>query len=191
MRDDGTPRPGYRHGPWIALALAGVLVAISPSCATEEDLQFGDPARVAVGVGVSSGSTTGGCAPDPSCSVSFRDDVFGPILDEKAKCTAETCHGGGTAGLTMIVGDSDGAYAALTNYKLSGGRGDYIVPCDLAASKLLCNFKLGPDEGANPYDTCGSLMPKVLLADAVDDEPLTAEDLATVAMWIECGAPPN
>ena len=171
--------------------LSVAVIAASPSCATEEEVQYGDPARVAVGASSGSGSSSGGCPPDPSCAVSFKDDIFAPILDAKAKCSAQTCHGGGLAGLLLTPGDSDGAYSALTTYRLSGGRGEYVVPCDTAASKLLCNFKLAPGEEENPYDKCGSLMPKALLGDPVDDEPLTVAEIETVAMWIECGAPSN
>jgi hypothetical protein len=170
----------------IALAVLTVLVAPS-SCASEEEILFGDPAKVAAGA--TGGSVTGGCQPDPSCAVSFEADVF-PILEANGKCSSTTCHGGGTAGLTITPGDVQGAYASLSNYELSGGRGFYVVGCDLVASKLLCNLKVDPDGDPNPYDTCGSLMPKALLSDTVDDAPLTIAEVETVADWIRCGAPP-
>ncbi len=174
------------------LALCPALWLAAQGCATEEEITYGDPAKVAGASSAGGGSSTGGsCAPDPSCAVSFKDDIFAPILEAKAKCSASSCHGGGTAGLLMVPGDFDGAYAALTTYELSGDRGRYVVPCDLEASKMLCNMKVDPEAGASTHGKCGSLMPKALLSDPVDDEPVSLEDVETIAQWIQCGAPSN
>jgi hypothetical protein len=66
----------------------------------------------------------------------------------------------------------------------------YIVPCDPAASKMMCNLKLDPVDGTNMYGSCTPTMPKVLM-DAVDDAPLSLIELNKIAEWITCGALDN
>jgi hypothetical protein len=167
-------------------------------CATEESVNFGDASCVAGGClgGPGSSTTTsssgGPCTVNDACTVSFRDDIFTPILDATGTANCATasanCHATGVGNLTIPEGDAAAAYAALTAYLLDdapGPAGPYIVPCDPSASRWLCNMK--GEAGANPFGTCGSTMP--LIGGTV--VPLTTTQLETIAEWITCGAPDN
>ena len=167
-------------GPLIA---AGALAVTS--CATEDEVLFGDPEDVvgATSAGVTSG---GNCNPDPACEVSFRDDVF-PLLSQTAGCGSTGCHANAVADFAF-PSQAKTAREALLAYTFQGEFG-YVAPCEPERSKLLCNLNLtGDAEG--PFGSCGSPMPKAI-DDAVDDKELTPADLKLVTTWIACGAPDN
>lgn len=139
--------------------------------------------------GSSSSSSSGGpCVVDDQCAVKWGADIFAGIIDTAAAgCTqASLCHGSGKGGITLEAGKPHDAYLAMTAYTLldqPGPAKKYIVPCDKAASGILCNAK--PETGTtNPYGACGSLMPLV-------GTNLTMAELNTIADWIACGAPEN
>jgi hypothetical protein len=194
-----------RRGIALAMSIAFAVAA----CATEELPTFGDLGCVAGGchdvgggsaTSSSSSNTTstssGGMCVDAPCAVSFKDDIFGPILDGTAGCTsASGCHGGvGAPGnMTLNPGDAAGTYLELTNYQLDntpGPAGPYVVPCDPQASRLLCNLVLDAGDGSakeSPYGSCGVTMP-IALGTA---KRLTEAEFDTIVEWIECGAPDN
>lgn len=164
------------------------------SCASEEIPRFGEPGRVAGGVGAaggtggaggSGGTTTKACTVDPACAVSFKKDIF-PVLDTKSACASSPlCHGDGKGNMTLIAGDSANYYTTLTTFVVNHepDSGPYIVPCDPAASKFPCNLQLS--DGMNPHAACASLMPKVA------SKGPTLADLKKIEDWITCGAPDN
>ncbi len=155
--------------------------ALLVGCATEEEILFGDPEDLALGT--SAGVTSGGnCVPDPTCEVSFRDDVLPPLL-EQARCADGGCHATAIAGFAFPTAATE-AREALVAYTFQGADG-YVVPCEPERSKMLCNL-VSEDGGGS----CGSPMPK-LLDDAVDDVALQAADVQALADWISCGAPDN
>ena len=129
--------------------------------------------------------------PDAGCAVSFANNVF-PILENKAKCSAADCHApAAMRPPAMTAGDAKATLAVLLMHPFNEDPSvPYIVPCDPAASKMMCNLKLDPAEGTNMYGTCAPKMPKVLM-DMVDDAPLSLMELNTIAEWISCGAPDN
>ncbi|HTJ83289.1 MAG TPA: hypothetical protein VL400_16335 [Polyangiaceae bacterium] len=161
-------------------------VALS-SCATEDEIRFGDPDRAAAGATAASSGTGLECTPDPDCDVSFANDVY-PVLANKAKCGSSGCHLMATNGFQFPNAPVD-AREALLAYTYQGSS-PYVVPCDAAGSKLSCNLRL-EDDAEGPFGTCGSQMPKALASDGVNDAPLTPEELALVTDWITCGAPAN
>jgi hypothetical protein len=170
----------------VAALVAAAALAI-PSCATEESVRFGEPD----GGSGSPGATTGGaCVVDTMCSVSFENDIYKAIIDGAAGCTAAAlCHGGDTPQGDMILkpGDSQGALSEFLKYQLKkspGPAGPYVVPCDKAGSRLLCNT--ATESGDNPYGHCGTAMPFGSAA-----TKLTTKQLDTLAKWIACGAPDN
>lgn len=169
-----------------AAALVAAVVAF-PSCATEESVRFGEPDGGSGSPGVTSG---GACVADPMCKVSFLNDIYKPIIDGSAGCTAAAlCHGGDTPQGDMILkpGDSHGAFSEFINYQLKkspGPAGPYVVPCDKKGSRLLCNT--ATESGDNPYGHCGAAMPVGSAA-----TKLTTQQLDTLAEWIACGAPEN
>ena len=83
-----------RRGPLVALC---AIVLACAGCATEEELKFGDPARVTGGFPVSA-SAGGGeiCEVDDSCQISWALQIYGDILDGPAACGAKDCHAEGT-----------------------------------------------------------------------------------------------
>jgi len=129
--------------------------------------------------------------PDAGCAVSFKNDVF-PILETKAKCSDANCHAPGASQVpVMTPGDSAATLQSLLSHPFQEGP-PYIVPCDVVASKMICNMKLDTGNDTNPYvpKDCVPRMPKVLM-DSVDDAPLSVMELNKIAEWISCGAPDN
>jgi hypothetical protein len=165
------------------------------ACSTAETPLFSDGACVAGGCAstsaASSTSSSGvACTVDTTCAVSWATDIFTPILDGPAGCTAMTCHGGGAGGITLTTGEPTGAYMVLTGYTLLPAPGPakpYIVPCSPSASGFPCNMLLGAGGGTNSYGTCGTNMPLVLGGEMA----LTEAQVSTIADWITCGAPDN
>lgn len=193
------------------LVASVVSAALFGGCATEEIPQYGDPDKVIGGVGATgsaSGSTSGSsgstsssgasssgmCMVDAGCAVSFKDNVL-PIFDNKAKCSDAKCHGPGAGqDPVMTPGDAAATLQVLLAYNFLGEANDkYIAPCDVAASKLICNMRLDTGNNTNPYGPdCLPRMPKVLASDdGVADAPLSVTELNTIAEWISCGAPNN
>lgn len=179
--EDRDKKPGLRKLLHVLVGLAGI-----GGCASEEIPRYGDPQRVGGGVGGTTSGTTSStvaCEVDPTCGVSFKDEIF-PVLDTKSKCAATPgCHGDGQGNLTLTAGDADSYYTGLTALVLKDGSPN-IVPCDPAGSKMLCNLQIS--DGDNPHGTCGSkLMP------LNPNNGPTLDDLANIEDWITCGAPNN
>lgn len=180
-------------------ALCTAVLALGLACSSEDDVIYGDPARVAGGATTVSATSTststgtggnggggGSCEVDPACTSSFATDVLADALIVGGGCTTTTCHGApASSGNLTFSADPTEAYDVLKNYMLDDATkgGAYIVPCNPQASRILCNLKVDPASGTNPYDTCGSTMP---LAGGV-----TLDQLDKVATWIQCGAPNN
>lgn len=168
--------------------------ALGLSCATEEEVLYGDPARVVGGGGpgptTNTGATGGACEPDPSCTVSFEADVF-PIFAGPSACGEGPCHEAATSDFQFDKTDPAQAYEALLAYQLDdeAAGGPYVVGCQPEASRLLCNLEYAPGV-ASPFGECGVLMPQ-LIEDAVNDAPIDADQQAIILEWIECGAPDN
>ena len=174
-----------------SLFLVGILAG---GCATEEEVRFGEPGRVTGGFeGVT--VTGGSCQVNGACTVSWRQQIFGQVLDgPPGACGAIGCHRDG-AGNFVFPADSDAAYESLLAFDLPGGR-PYVVPCEPALSHIMCNLRLATGV-ENPYvgpdaaftGGCGSSMPK---ADAsVGSAPLSQVDLDLLVEWVLCGAPRN
>lgn len=174
------------------LLVSPVVVLLALGCATQEDENFGDPAKVAGGLtgdtATSTTSSTGGaCETDPSCSVSFATDIFAGIIETSSCTTTGLCHGAPTAagGLLLDSGKPSDGYDAIKSFTMKEG-GSYVVACDPAASKILCNTLLDEAAGENPYGPlCGTGMPSAPIA------PLGKDQLDNLVKWIECGAPDN
>ena len=195
---------------WLRVVVGAVFLAgcfLQTGCATEEDILFGDPERVAGGTSsssVSSSSSGAGpvCMVDPSCEVSWSKDIYAKIFDApladpqpSGACSASGCHEKGAAGLLLPPGDANTAYEELVNYKVAGF-GPYIVDCEPSLSRIMCNLAFVQDID-NPYvgeelslsGPCGSPMPS--LKNNTPGESLSQEQLDNVAEWIKCGAPNN
>lgn len=172
-------------------------------CATEEEIEFGDPARVTGGFGNRPSASAGGtCIANPACGVSWQRDVFGAIFNAPVggsqptgSCGTAGCHLDGSGGLFFPPDDSDAAYAQLIGYQLAGGR-PYLVGCEPGLSHMLCNLKLAPGvdnafvgEDKSFTGGCGSPMPKSTEQQPL--EPLNQQQLDTIVEWIACGAPLN
>lgn len=180
----------------IALAIAGF------GCATEEDVNFGEPGRVAGGIPDRPEDVVAPCEVNGACLVSWRNDIFpnifnAPIGGEvpSGGCTVSECHADGAGGLRMPPTSEGESYFNLIDYQLVGGR-PYIVPCQPQLSHMMCNLKfaegvdnefIGPDQEFT--GGCGSPMPKP--DDDVEADPLSQEQLNDIAEWILCGAPQN
>lgn len=132
--------------------------------------------------------------PDAGCTASFKNDVF-PILETKAKCSDSTCHAPGANHVpVMTPGDSAATLQALLMHPFQEDpESPYIVPCNVSASKMICNMKLETGNDTNPFvpKDCLPRMPKVSALDMVDDAPLSVMELNKIAEWITCGAPDN
>ncbi|HHH11147.1 MAG TPA: hypothetical protein ENK23_03640 [Sorangium sp.] len=171
------------------------------ACATEESVEFGDPARVTGGFSSGSGSEVE-CTPTPLCGVSFSSDIYQNIFTApldgatpSGACAESNCHNEGAGGLVLPASSAAEAHANLLKFKLFGSL-PYVVPCHPELSYIVCNLLLQPG-ATNPYigpnetfqGGCGSQMPKS--TQEVTTQPLTGEQLATIAEWITCGAPLN
>jgi hypothetical protein len=131
--------------------------------------------------------------PDAGCAKSWANDVF-PILETKAKCSNAECHAPAQAQPPVITpGDAKASLAVLLAHPFNEEPSEpYIVPCNPAASKMICNMRLDTGNNTNPFGPdCLPRMPKVSSLDAVDDLPITVDELNTIAEWITCGAPDN
>jgi hypothetical protein len=131
--------------------------------------------------------------PDAGCAVSFKNDVF-PLLETKAKCSDANCHApGANHPPVMTAGDASATLAVLLMHPFQEDPGaPYIVPCNVTASKMICNMRLDTGNDTNPFvpKDCLPRMPKAL-ADNVDDAALSVDELNKIAEWISCGAPDN
>jgi hypothetical protein len=211
-RDRETPCGLRGHAPrWLfkAMAVAGVvqLCAFQLGCATEEDVLFGDPERVAGGTSTSTASSTSSgagdvCFIDTQCTVSWSTDIYEGIFNAAQSAPQPTgacgemgCHESGAAGLFLPPDQADAAYSQITSYKLGGG-GPYVVDCKPELSRIMCNLAFA-DGVINPYvgeelslsGPCGSPMPK--LKGNSPGEALAQDQLDIIAEWIRCGAPQN
>jgi hypothetical protein len=176
--------------------LAVLACAVAFACSTVEPVSFADGGDCVAGGCENNGATTtsssgGNCAVDPMCAVSFKTDIFANIFDGPAGCTEATaCHGNpnSTTGVVMLPGNAGASLASLKAAKIpTKPPSPYIVGCDQAHSGILCSMALDADAGANPFGTCGDLMP-ITLGGGMK---LTSEQLQKIADWITCGAPDN
>ncbi len=129
---------------------------------------------------------------DAGCAVSFKNNVF-PILESKGQCSNADCHAPGAAQVpVMTAGDANATLQSLLSHNfLDDPMMPYIVICDPMKSKMMCNMKLDPADGTNPFGKCAPTMPKASTLDAVPDAPLSLMEINTIAEWISCGAPNN
>ncbi len=184
------------------MALVTVLTALGAGCATEEDVNYGDPARVAGGIPERPQDVVLPCEVNGACVVSWSNDIFPNIFNApiggavpSGACTAAECHADGAGGLRMPPNSPSEAYLSMIDYQLVGGR-PYIVGCHPELSHLMCNLKFASDvdnEFVGPDKEftggCGSPMPKP--SETVDSDPLNQAQLQDIAEWILCGAPQN
>lgn len=186
------------------------------TCATEEELLFGDPARVVGGTTTGPAPTivvttgpiedceTADGGPPPTWQYIYTDILSNPAA---GACSAGACHGGVklNGGLVFPAGDAATAYANLVAYKLQvivGGHKeprDYIVPGLVVASHFMCNLRvakgqehpfIGDDAMTQFPDYCGARMPKTSGEQPVPPikDGLSAEHITQIAEWIKCGA---
>ena len=190
-----------RIGSHTALC-AVVAVAALAGCATEEDVLFGEPGRVAGGIPERPQDVMLPCEVNGACLVSWRLDIFPNIFNApiggdvpSGGCTVGECHADGAGGLLMPPTSEGESYFNLIDYQLVGGR-PYIVPCRPELSHMMCNLKfadgvnndfIGPNE--NFTGGCGSPMPKP--SENVQADDLDQDQLDAIAEWILCGAPQN
>jgi hypothetical protein len=195
-------------------ALFGLLLSSAVGCETETEPLYGEPDEVvgatsgasqgattsttnattttsSVGAGGDGGGSSGSggaggggvCDPSAPCAVSFGDQIY-PVLTTSCRGTG-FCHGDTEfAASKFAVTTKSATYDATTTYSIDAGQ-NYVVPCDPANSKILCNIVVpGGDHGA----ACGKAMPPMGQepADGVD-----AAELDLLSQWIACGAPNN
>jgi hypothetical protein len=198
--------------PWAAAVAAAVVagtVLTAFSCATQESHDFSNGACVAggceetvaasAGSSTSSSSSSGTMCMDAGCP-SWATDIYTAILDNGlTRCTDAQCHGPeagvGAGGITLLPGDPTDAWTVITSptqktppIPNAAGAKVLVVPCNPEASGLLCNMAV-PMGTTNMYGMCGNEMPLDLLTPAPVD--LTSSQIATIAAWIQCGAPNN
>lgn len=171
-------------------------------CATEEEVNYGEPGRVAGGIPDRPQDVRAPCEVNGACLVSWTNDIFpnifsAPLAGETPSggCTEGACHADGAGGLRMPPTSEGESYFNLIDYQLVGGR-PYIVPCHPDLSHMMCNLKFADDvdnEFIGPEQEftggCGSPMPKP--DEDVETDPLNQDQLDDIAEWILCGAPQN
>ena len=189
-----------------SLAVLLCTVGLLAGCATEEDINVGDPARVSGGF--LDQDDSGGCEDcgnscmvNTACSVSWADDVF-PILSNPqiGGCGnaggSVSCHapGSGSGDLTFDNNNAQTSLANLLAYSLLGA-GDYVYPCDPSRSAIVCNLDLQDGvensfvgEGKTFTGPCNSLMPKTMVGGSTA-RTFNQSELDTITTWITCGAP--
>jgi hypothetical protein len=183
--------------------LAVVVVALSVfGCETAEQVEFGDPAKVAGGFTEDATDPAADCVVNNACGVSWENRIYAQIfvapLDgptPSGGCSELLCHAGGAGGLRIPSDSASETYFQITNYDLVGDRA-YIVRCHPELSHLMCNLRLAAGVD-NPYvgddqeftGGCGSPMPKP--DENVAAKPLNQDQLEDIAEWIACGAPQN
>lgn len=166
---------------------AGALGALSLGCSTEDEIQFGDPLCPANRckddvAGASSGGSVGttDCPEgvDGSGCPSWKDDIFGPIVDTNGagQCATSGCHSGPNASDPVLApGDAQETRMALLTYEMKASGGRYISCVEPDDSKILCNLS---ETGA-----CGLPMPP--------GTKLDQTQIDQIKEWIKCGAPDN
>ena len=183
------------------------LVLFGGGCETAEQVEFGDPARVAGGFNDIPTDPAADCVVNNACSVSWSNRIYAGILDAPlasseptGACGAPACHDSGAGGLVFQSGNSADAFFRLTTFGLPSPPTEpprpYVVPCHPELSHIMCNL-LFEDGVVNPHvgdgqaltGGCGSVMPKP--DEDVVTEPLNQEQLDDIAEWIACGAPQN
>jgi hypothetical protein len=106
-------------------------------------------------------------------ALSFAADVWDPILSPKC-----SCHIGPSGGLTMGA-DAATAYAALVGVKSTGAAAlNYVTAGDSAASYIINKLEGTQVEAGGG----GGMMPQGGM--------LSADEIATIAAWIDEGAAP-
>lgn len=168
---------------------AGALGALSLGCSTEDEIQFGDPlcpanrckddvAGASSGGSVATTDCPGNGVLGPDCP-SWKDDIFGPIVDTNGagKCAAPGCHGVSGVEPLLVAGNAKDTRLALLNYDFKNPTGPYVSCVKPGDSKILCNLA--------QIGTCGSLMPKDVMPKLDETQIKLIED------WITCGAPDN
>jgi hypothetical protein len=184
------------------MVLAMACAVVGMGCATEEDVNFGDPGRVAGGIPDRPEDIMTPCEVNGACLVSWETDIFAGVFSAPiggdvpaGGCTEGECHADGAGGLFMPPTSAAETYFNLVDYQLVGGR-PYIVPCHPELSHVVCNLKfadgvdnefVGPDKEFT--GGCGSPMPKP--DEDVASDPLDQDQLDALAEWILCGAPQN
>jgi hypothetical protein len=196
--------------PALAVACA-LLTGPTAGCATEEELIFGDPARVAGGSTTTAGpgpgpttTTSGGCMPT---APTWTEEIYGAIFEPESvgACTLATgCHGtpelGGKNRIYLPPNNPSTTFGNLLAYVMqtSDGLRPYVVPGQPEASVFMCNVRVEKgQEAAHPFVgpgkpfaiPCGtSSMPKTNLPDDPVEDGLSVEQINQIAEWIRCGA---
>ena len=135
------------------------------------------------GGGDGGGSTTPPPDPGtPSCeNAPAFDSTFAAIqkvIFEKRGCTQQVCHGSGASGGLDL--SPEVAYANIFEKPSLGSRFPYVTPGDKTRSYLFQKVSAATDPGS--FDIAGAPMPNGL-------EPLTANELEALRLWIYAGAP--
>ena len=134
--------------------------------------------------GGSGGSTTGGVPttdPTPGSACQEFDSTFAAIqkvVFENKGCTQDVCHGSArSGGLDLRAGS---AYANLLEVGSTSSPNPRIQPGEPSESFLFQKLSAATRPGS--FTVAGSPMPSGL-------EPLPANELEALRLWIEAGAP--
>jgi len=118
----------------------------------------------------------------PSCADSQAFDstfqAIQKVIFEKRGCTQQLCHGSAAqAGLNL---SPDVAYDNIFQKKSTESQFDLVTPGDRTRSYLFMKVSAATDPGS--FTIAGASMPNGL-------EPLTANELEALRLWIYAGAP--
>jgi len=100
------------------------------------------------------------------------------VIFEKRGCTQQVCHGSSAQGGLNL--SPDVAYENIFERKALSSPFNYITPGDRTRSYLFMKVSAATDPGS--YEIAGAPMPNGL-------EPLTANELEALRLWIYAGAP--
>jgi hypothetical protein len=116
------------------------------------------------------------CEDSPVFASTF--EAIQEVIFEKRGCTQQVCHGSSAQGGLDL--SPDVAYANIFEKPSVSSRFDLITPGDRTRSYLFHKVAAATDPGS--YEIAGAPMPNGL-------EPLTADELEALRMWIYAGAP--
>jgi hypothetical protein len=173
MAEASPTRRRDRHHP--GFARAGTLRALALASALAACAGCGNASAPAGGGPGAGGSAD--CASGQSYASTY-DAIQGLIFDGHG-CTNDTCHGSAVSGgLDLRAGSS---YEHLVGARATSSDLARVEPGESSRSFLYLKLEAATDPGS-VHDLAGSPMPLGL-------EPLSADQLAGIRLWIEAGAP--
>ncbi len=120
--------------------------------------------------------------PGDECTESFDGafDAIQNVIFERRGCTAEACHGSSSAGGLDLRADV--SFDNLVGAQSVGSTLNRVQPTKLKQSYLFQKLAAASDPSLVTVTLAGSPMP-------LSGEPLSAEELEALRLWIEGGAP--